>query len=71
MKEVENVLRILQETKDSIQTCDTARIKNLSNQTINTASLTKDPDNIAVAVQQTSGLYCAFVQPCVGMAANR
>jgi hypothetical protein len=50
MKEVENVLRILEETRKSIENCDSARIYNLSNQTINTASLTKDPDNIAVAV---------------------
>ena len=50
MKEVNNILRILEETKIAIETKDYSRIKNLSNQTINTASLTQDPDNIAVAV---------------------
>ena len=50
MKEVGNVLRIFQETKEAILKGDSAKIKNLSNQTVNTASLTNDPDNIAVAV---------------------
>lgn len=50
MKEVDNVLRILQETRDAIEIDNSAIIRDLSNQTINTASLTKDPDNIAVAV---------------------
>lgn len=50
MKERENILRILEETKEAIKIENTARIKELSNQTTNTASLTQDPDNIAVAV---------------------
>ena len=50
MKERDNVLRILIETKRAIIDDDPAKIKELSNQTINTASLTQDPDNIAVAV---------------------
>lgn len=50
MKEVDNILRILKETKEAIKSRDTAKIKGLSNQTTNTASLTQDPDNIAVAV---------------------
>ncbi len=50
MQEKENVLRIFEETKRAIEENDSAKIKNLSNQTINTASLTQDPDNIAVAV---------------------
>jgi len=50
MKERENVLRILEETKVAIKKDDATEIKNLSNQTTNTASLTQDPDNIAVAV---------------------
>ena len=50
MKERDNVLRILKETKQAIRQGDTAKIKELSNQTTNTASLTQDPDNIAVAV---------------------
>ena len=50
MQEKENVLRIFEETKRAIEENDSAKIKSLSNQTINTASLTHDPDNIAVAV---------------------
>lgn len=50
MHEKENVLRIFEETKNAIDENDSAKIKRLSNQTINTASLTQDPDNIAVAV---------------------
>ena len=50
MQERENVLRIFQETKEAVKNDDSAQIKILSNQTTNTASLTQDPDNIAVAV---------------------
>ncbi len=50
MQEKENILKILEGTKASIQKGDAATIKNLSNQTTNTAALTQDPDNIAVAV---------------------
>lgn len=50
MQEKENVLRILKETQEAMTREDTVTIKSLSNQTINTASLTQDPDNIAVAV---------------------
>ncbi len=50
MKEKENVLRILQETKAAIRDNNSMKLKELSNQTNNTASLTQDPDNIAVAV---------------------
>ena len=50
MHETDNILRILEETKKAIEEKDYSKIKNLSNQTINTASLTQDPDNIAVAV---------------------
>lgn len=50
MKEVDNILRILEETKKAIGTGNYGKIKNLSDQTVNTASLTQDPDNIAVAV---------------------
>lgn len=50
MKERENVLRILKETKEAIKQGDSNKIKLLSNQTTNTASLTQDPDNITVAV---------------------
>ncbi len=50
MQERENVLRILKETKTAMGKGDAATVKSLSNQTINTASLTQDPDNIALAV---------------------
>jgi len=50
MQEKENILKILEGTKASIQKGDAATIKNLSNQTTNTAALTHDPDNIAIAV---------------------
>ena len=50
MQEKENVLRILEETKAAIRDNDSYKIKELSNQTIHTASITQDPDNIAVAV---------------------
>ena len=50
MQEKENVLRILEGTKKAIEKGDSAVLKSLSNQTINTASLTQDLDNIAVAV---------------------
>jgi len=50
MQERGNILRIFQETKAAVERGDSAKIKNLSNQTNNTAALTNDPDNIAVAV---------------------
>ena len=50
MEEKENVLRILKEAKQALKRRDVVKARNLSNQTINTASLTHDPDNIAVAV---------------------
>lgn len=50
MQEKENILHILEGTKIAIQKGDTMTIKNLSNQTTNTAALTHDPDNIAIAV---------------------
>lgn len=50
MQEVENVLRILRETKSLIEQDRPDEIKNLSNQTIHTAAVYQDPDNIIVAV---------------------
>lgn len=50
MQEKENVLRILEETKDAIKNNDPSKLKELSDQTIHTASITQDSDNIAVAV---------------------
>ncbi|MBU3906735.1 MAG: hypothetical protein KKA64_00620 [Nanoarchaeota archaeon] len=50
MQEGENVLNILEGTKQAIKEDDVVKIKELSNMTIHTASTTQDPDNIAVAV---------------------
>lgn len=50
MREKENVVRILEETKEAVRNNDSFKLKELSNQTIHTASITQDPDNIAVAV---------------------
>jgi len=50
MQEKENVLRILKEAKIGLDKGDSALLRDLSNQTINTASRTHDADNIAVAV---------------------
>jgi hypothetical protein len=50
MKEEGNVLRVLKETRTAIEKNDSFMLKSLSNQTVNTSSLTQDSDNIAVAV---------------------
>lgn len=50
MQEADNVLRILKETRAALEKNDTFNLRGLSNQTINTASLVQDADNIAVAV---------------------
>ncbi len=50
MQEKENILRIFEETKEAIEKENIVKLKDLSNQTIHTASLSQDPDNIAVAV---------------------
>ncbi len=50
MHERDNVLRIFNETKKAVDEGNVSKIKSLSNQTTNTASLTHDPDNIAAAV---------------------
>ncbi len=50
VQEKENVLRIFEEAKDAIKKEDSFKLNDLSNQTINTASRTHDPDNIATAV---------------------
>lgn len=50
MQEADNVLRILKETKVALEKNDSFTLRGLSNQTINTASLAQDADNIAVAV---------------------
>ena len=50
VQEKENVLRIFEETKEAIIKENSFKLNDLSNQTINTASRTHDPDNIATAV---------------------
>ena len=50
MKEVSNILRILKGTRKFIEEDKPFEIKTLSNQTIHTAALSQDPDNIIVAV---------------------
>jgi len=50
MKEVDNVLRIFEETRVALDKHDAYEIKKLSNQTIHTAATSQDPDNIIVAV---------------------
>jgi len=50
MQERDNILKIFQETKEAVLRGDASKIKNLSNQTTNTAALTHDPDNIVAAV---------------------
>ena len=50
MYERENLLRIFEETKKAVLEGSSAKIKILSDQTTNSASLTQDPDNIASAV---------------------
>ena len=50
MEERGNVLRILKETKKALHVEDVFRIKEMSNQTIHTASIDQDSDNVAIAV---------------------
>jgi len=50
MQEVDNIIRILKETLDAISEKDSAKIKNLSDQTVHTATISQDHDNIVIAV---------------------
>jgi hypothetical protein len=50
MKEVENVLRILRETKRLFEEDRPNELKGLSGQTIHSATISQDPDNVIVAV---------------------
>lgn len=50
MKETENILQILQETKQLIEENNSFELKSLSNRTIHTATISQDADNIIVAV---------------------
>jgi hypothetical protein len=50
MEEVENILRILRETKRFVEEDKANELKSLSNQTIHSATISQDADNIVVAV---------------------
>ena len=50
MKEVENVLRILRETRKFFGEDAANKLKALSNQTVHSATISQDADNIIVAV---------------------
>lgn len=50
MKEVETVLRILKEAREAIHSENSSKLKTLSGQTIHTATVSQDPDNVVVAV---------------------
>ena len=50
IQEKDNILRIFQEAKEALEKEDVVKLKDLSNQTIHSASITQDPDNITVAV---------------------
>lgn len=50
MKEEENILRVLEETKNAIEKKDIVWLKNLSNQTIHEASTKQDSISITIAI---------------------
>jgi hypothetical protein len=50
VEEVKNVLRILRETLDSLESKNSVKLKELSNQTIHSASISQDSENVAIAV---------------------
>jgi predicted DNA-binding protein (UPF0251 family) len=50
MQEVNNVQRIIKEAVIAFKNQDASKLKNLSNQTVHTATLTQDTDNIITAV---------------------
>ena len=50
MQEVNNILKILKGTREAFRKGDAQTLKELSSQTINTASRTQDVDNVTVAV---------------------
>ena len=50
MKEVDNVLRILREARRFVEEDRANELKSLSNQTIHTAMVSQDADNVIVAV---------------------
>ena len=50
MREVDNILRILQKTRQFIEEDNAHELKGLSNQTMHSATISQDADNIIVAV---------------------
>jgi hypothetical protein len=50
MEEPKHILKVLQETKEAVKKEDTIKLKELSNQTIHSASIYQDADSIMVAV---------------------
>ena len=50
MKDSENIKNILTQTLEAIKSNNTQKLKDLSNQTIHSASINQDQDNIIVAV---------------------
>jgi len=50
INEKENLLKILKQTRSAVSREDTIELKNLSNQTLHTASIAQDADSIAIAV---------------------
>ena len=50
MKEAGNILRILRKTKQFVEEDNAHELKGLSNQTIHSATISQDADNIVVAV---------------------
>lgn len=50
MQEKENVLKILKEANIALKNNDSLKLRDLSNQTVHTSSITQDPDNVAIAV---------------------
>jgi len=50
MEEKENILKILEKTKKAVREKNIVLLKQLSDKTIHTASISQDSDNIAVAV---------------------
>ncbi len=50
MKEIDNVLRILRETKRFVEEDRANELKGLSNQTVHAATISQDADNVIVAV---------------------
>ena len=50
MQEKENIIDILERTKEAIKSEDVVTLKELSNRTVHSVSIYKDTDNVAVAV---------------------